>query len=142
MTPQVLQRLHFTGFSVDDILWAGQAPPLRPQLEIVDEGEAYSLRVVLGGLRPEDLELRVGPDFLEIEGHQVELAPRFWRLCFAEVPPRELHFARRFPLASANPLRARARVRGEHLELRVPKAKLLAPAPETVRSVPIERAVA
>ena len=140
MTPQVLQRLHFAGFSVDDVVWGGHAPPLRPHLELVDDGEAYHLQVELGRLDVEDLELRVGPDFLEIEGHQVELAPRFWRLCFAELAPRELHFARRFPLRSANPLRARAQVRDHRLELVIPKAKLRAPAPETVRRLPIERA--
>lgn len=135
MTQGTLQRLNFAGFGVEDIVWAGQAPPLRPHLEVEDRGDHYALLAEVGQLDAEHLRVRVGPDFLELDGAQVEELPRLWRLCCLELPPRETRFARRFPLHNANPLRAQARVEGSRLEVIVPKASLRAPAPETIREL-------
>jgi HSP20 family molecular chaperone IbpA len=137
MTLDTLQRLNFAGFGVEDIVWGGQAPPPRPHLEVEDRIDHYALVADLGPLDAEDLRVRVGPEFLELEGAQVEELPRLWRLCCLEVPPRETRFARRFPLHNADPAKARARLVGSRLEVVVPKGSLRAPAPESVRELTV-----
>jgi HSP20 family molecular chaperone IbpA len=121
MAPIALQRLNFAGFDFDDLLWAGQAPPLRPHLELEDVGEHYLLEAKVEGLAAEDLTIRVGPSFLEIEGHRVEKSiwPRL--LCFVAAGERVLRFARRFPIVEGNPEDAQAYLVEGKLTVKVPK---------------------
>ena len=121
MAPIALQRLNFAGFDFDDLLWAGQAPPLRPHLELEDAGEHYLREAYVGELAADELSIRVGAGFLEIEGHHVEKSiwPRL--VCFVASGERVLRFARRFPLVDGDPARAEAYLGEGRLTVKVPK---------------------
>ena len=121
MAPIALQRLNFAGFDFEDLRWAGQAPPLRPHLELEDVGEHYRLEAYVGELSADELSIRVGSRFLEVEGQHVEKSiwPRI--VCFVAPCERVLRFARRFPLVDADPSGARAHLVEGRLTVRVPK---------------------
>jgi HSP20 family molecular chaperone IbpA len=123
MTPVAINRLNFAGFGLEDIVWAGQAPPLRPHLELEESSLGYALDAPMGEIEAHELRLRVASDFMELEGRHIE--QRSWprSVCFLPPAERELQFARRFPLGDADPRRVEARLVAGLLTLRVAKAR-------------------
>ena len=121
MAPATLQRLNFAGFDFDDLLRVGQAPPLRPHLELVETQGAYRVEAEVAELEAHELTIRVGADFLEIAGRHVERSTWPLAVCFLASGERELRFARRFPLRDADPRKAEARLVDGELWVRVPK---------------------
>ena len=97
----------------------GMRDPVRPLLALEEHESRFELRAQLPAVRPEELHIVAGEDFLELEA-AVRRPPRF-RCCL--VPGgSELRFARRYPLASAIvPERVNARLDGGELRLWLPK---------------------
>lgn len=104
---------------------APPAPPARPKLELVEEAAGFRVHAVVEALAPHEIQVRVGPDFLEIEGAHSErwMPPALMGLCFGEATELEVAFAKRFALHDADTAGAWARFEGGVLEVFVPRGE-------------------